>query len=160
MAKGAPVFLLMALLICEPAQAQDTTSAYAGIFANTEITMTLRKQGAGYTGQVQFDGQRFAVAAQEAGTVLQGTYSYNGQAIPFQAMVQGETMTIASEGLMYTRPARMPPELFQPMQQRLRRRRLHRRVYHRPVPRLFQLRRPKRDGLQHARPERERRVPL
>ncbi len=102
MAKVAPVFLLMALLIGEPAQAQDTSPPFAGVFANAEITMTLRKHGAGYTGQVQFDGQSYAVAAQEAGTILQGTYAYNGQAIPFQATLQGKTMTLASEGVMYT----------------------------------------------------------
>lgn len=82
------------------AQAQ---APFAGVFSDGRITLTLQQGNAGYTGQVQFDGQTFTIAAREAGgTTLQGTYTYNGQPIPFQAMRQGDRITIISEGERYT----------------------------------------------------------
>lgn len=89
-------------LLIGTAQAQEGGKAFEGLFANDAITLRLHIDGGAYAGQVQFDGQSFPVAARLAGgMMLQGTYTYQGQALPFEASLQGETLTILAEGQRY-----------------------------------------------------------
>ncbi len=95
--------LILVAFVARPGAAQQASSPFAGTFADARITLTLQKTAAGYTGQVQFDGQAYPVTAQDAGgAAIQGAYTYYGQAVPFQAILQGETMTIASGGELFT----------------------------------------------------------
>lgn len=96
MMKG--VFLLVALLIGSVGSgwAQGRSgSSFAGVFSNGSITLTLEENASGYSGRVQIDAAIFPVAAQvQQGGHLKGTYTYQGQPIPFQAQLQGTALTI------------------------------------------------------------------
>jgi hypothetical protein len=95
------LFILLGAFIVPSLFAQ--TGAFIGTFANDQITLTLLENNGQITGQVQLQGQSFPVTAQRAGNnAVQGAYQYFGQNFPFEATVQGNVMTLTSEGAVYT----------------------------------------------------------
>ncbi len=90
--------------------AQDAPVPFAGTFANGQITLVLQGGADGYSGQVQVGAERFPLQAQALSAVqLQGTYTYHGQPMPFQARLQGTTLTITdSDGSIYALQRQAP----------------------------------------------------
>lgn len=99
MLKGTISVLVLLGMTTQLSLARQANDPFAGSFANEGIVLTLQATGQGYNGHVQFEGQAYAVVAQVVnGGILQGTYTYQGQPIPFQAARQGDNLIIASEG--------------------------------------------------------------
>ena len=94
-------YFLLILIVALPgaaARAQTGGDAFVGVFTGQGITLTLEREGEGYTGQVAAEGQRYPVKAQvKGGAVLQGTYTYQGQALPFMAVRQGSALEVVSQ---------------------------------------------------------------
>ncbi len=87
----------MALLIGEPAQAQDTASPYAGVFANAEITMTLNKGGLYRPGAVRRAELRPPVAGDfEVKRILLEQYSVRLANTPNTVMLAINTFLITT----------------------------------------------------------------
>jgi hypothetical protein len=81
----------------------QTGSSLNGTFKNDQILLSLSGNQGCYTGQVQFEGQSFPLNAQSMdGKKLNGSYSYYGEMIPFQATFGNNTLTIYSDGESYT----------------------------------------------------------
>jgi hypothetical protein len=96
------VFLILSALIVAAALFAQTNS-FIGTFANEQIILTLQESSGQITGQVQLQGQSFPVTARSTGSnAIQGAYQYFGQNFPFEATVQGNAMTLTSEGAVYT----------------------------------------------------------
>jgi hypothetical protein len=69
---------------------------YVGTFSSGEITVTLSRSQQGYTGSATRQGQQFPLVAQVAGDHLDGLYQVDGQSLPFQAVVKGDAMLLAT----------------------------------------------------------------
>jgi hypothetical protein len=94
--------LLVTMLALTPALSAQINSL-ADTFANDQLTLTLQENNGRITGQVQLQGQSFPVTAQRTGNnSIRGTYQYFGQDFPFEATVNGNVMTLTSEGVVYT----------------------------------------------------------
>jgi len=76
-----------------PAAAADP---YVGTFSDGNVTITLSRSAQGYTGVATAQGQQMPLVAQNAGDRISGSYQMNGVALPFQAMVQGNAMVLAT----------------------------------------------------------------
>ncbi|MCP5050073.1 MAG: hypothetical protein GY940_23105 [bacterium] len=75
---------------------------FNGTFSNAQITLSLQGANGQYRGNVRFEGQSYGVSARKANTnTIAGVYNYNGQNIQFQAVLQGTTLTIYSQGQSY-----------------------------------------------------------
>lgn len=82
--------------------AQASDDPFARTFSNQNLVFELEARSGGYAGTVSVGGQAFSVQAQKLNaTTLQGTYDYYGLAIPFQATLQGNTLTLSSEGEVF-----------------------------------------------------------
>lgn len=94
--------------------AQDVPSPFVGTFSDGQITLVLQRGASGYTGQVQAGDETFPLQAQALpATQIQGTYTYRGQPMPFQAQLQGTTLTVTdTDGTVYAlqRQGGAPPD--------------------------------------------------
>ena len=90
------LLLLFFLPITLFAQSSDQ---FSGTFSNQQIQLSLQSQYDQYTGQVQMEGQTFPVTAKSiSANQLSGSYDYFGIAVPFTAVLQGQVLTIYSDG--------------------------------------------------------------
>ncbi|GAB4461043.1 MAG: hypothetical protein OHK0029_25780 [Armatimonadaceae bacterium] len=77
----------------------NAADPFEGTFSNSQLTLTLKKQGNGYTGTAVLDGQQLRVRAEKVNdTTIEGTYDFEGTAYPFRAEVRGDTMTLRADG--------------------------------------------------------------
>jgi hypothetical protein len=82
----------------------QTNDPFVGTFAGGGLTLKLEKSADGYSGSALSEGQTLAVKAQQLNAnTIQGTYSYLGLDLPFQAQIQGNQMTlVTSAGESYS----------------------------------------------------------
>ncbi len=69
---------------------------YVGTFTDGSVVVTLSRTAQGYTGTATAQGQQMPLTARSAGDRITGVYQLNGVQLPFQAMVQGNTMMLAT----------------------------------------------------------------
>jgi hypothetical protein len=77
-------------------RAAAASDPYVGTFSNGSVTVTLAPSAQGYTGTASAQGQQMPLTAQNAGDRISGAYQMNGVQLPFQAMVQGDAMVLAT----------------------------------------------------------------
>lgn len=75
---------------------------WVGTFKNDDITVTLRREGAGYAGTVRIGGADLPLTAQRDGAGLKGTFRVEEQSYPFTATLDGDVMVLDSEGTKHT----------------------------------------------------------
>lgn len=73
----------------------------AGSYDGDGLSLRLQAGPGGYTGTLTFSGQDYPVEATAVGSQLQGTFAAAGQRYAFQAEVQGEVLTLVSDGNSY-----------------------------------------------------------
>ena len=75
---------------------------YAGTFTSPELSVVISRAGDRYTGVATYQGAQYPLDAQLAGGRLAGSYQAEGTAHPFQAVVLGEVMTLATGSQTFT----------------------------------------------------------
>ncbi len=83
-------------LAAMPAAAQQ--DPFVGTFSNGQLTLQLQAVEGGYAGVAMLNGSRFEVAAQRTGNILNGLYTYHGQAVPWVAAFQGSMLILQVDG--------------------------------------------------------------
>lgn len=72
-----------------------------GRFSDGAVVLTLRAEGGGYAGQLEFNGQAFPVRAQGSAAALQGDFESGGNRFVFEAVLQGATLRFTTGGSSY-----------------------------------------------------------
>lgn len=75
---------------------------YVGTFANGEVTFSISPGQGGYAGNLQVQGQSIPFTAQRTGDHLTGNLSSGGTTYIFEARLQGNTLSILSDGQTVT----------------------------------------------------------
>ncbi len=78
--------------------AQPASDPFVGTFAGAGIAMTVQKSGEGYAGTLESQGARFPFTAQPAAGRITGTFAAGGTTYLFEARVQGNTLSLLSDG--------------------------------------------------------------
>jgi hypothetical protein len=81
--------------------AQRMQLTYGGEYQGAPVLLELFGLGSTFGGVFTLNGQSFPLTGRlsAAANVLEGTWQYNGQAVPFQSTLGGETMTLATDGV-------------------------------------------------------------
>lgn len=101
------MYKIMFLLLLISLSAETTLFAqgedhFTGVFSNPEITLKLKGLNGQYQGQVQLEGRSFVVSARILNrNTIAGIYVYDGENIAFQGTINGNTLTIYTEGVSY-----------------------------------------------------------
>jgi hypothetical protein len=75
---------------------------FEGIFANEKLSLELKSQDGGYTGQARFEKKTFPVKARVvAGRGLAGTFESEGEAFEFKATIKDATMMFTTGKTTY-----------------------------------------------------------
>jgi hypothetical protein len=74
---------------------------FAGIFQGDQLQVELKAAGGQYTGTIQLQGQGLPLTARRQGSGLQGTFQAQGQSFAFQVTLDGDTLTLTSDGTSY-----------------------------------------------------------
>lgn len=92
--------LLVGTLLTSPAAAQTSAAdPYLGTFTSqANEVVTVRKQGATYSGSIRTNGAEFPYTARKIGRSLIGSFQAQGQSFLFQAAVAGDQMTFIANG--------------------------------------------------------------
>lgn len=91
--------LLSLIFLAIPSAGQGSRDPFVGTFSGSGLRLTLTGQNGRYSGSVLFEGQIFSVSAEKSGAgLISGTYVLQGESLPFQGRLQGNTLTLASEG--------------------------------------------------------------
>lgn len=99
---GLTVFLHLACLSI-PAASQSSIDPFVGTFSGSGLTLTLTGQSGQYSGSALFEGQTLPVSAQKGGPgLISGFYVLQGESLPFQARLQGNTLTLMAAGEVYS----------------------------------------------------------
>jgi hypothetical protein len=77
-------------------------AGYAGTFAGNGIALRLQAGQGGYTGTLTYQGQDYSVQAAAAGDRLQGNFNVGGEAYAFEATLQGDALSLMSDGNTYS----------------------------------------------------------
>lgn len=73
---------------------------WTGTFSNSQLTLTLRRQGAGYEGTAEVNGQSFPVTAQADGAGLAGSYrDTDGTTYGLSLTRNGDGVTLVVDGV-------------------------------------------------------------
>jgi hypothetical protein len=75
---------------------------YIGTFANGEVTFSITPGQGGYAGNLQVQGQSIPFTAQRTGDHLTGNLSSGGTTYIFEARLQGNTLSVLSDGQTVT----------------------------------------------------------
>lgn len=75
---------------------------YVGTFANGEVTFSISPAQGGYAGSLQVQGQSIPFSAQRTGDHLTGNLNSGGTTYIFEARVQGNTLSVLSDGQTVT----------------------------------------------------------
>ncbi len=94
------IWLSLGLLVPSGLFAQDP---FAGTFRGDGLTLVLRADGVGgYQGEAEEDGIHFQVEGRSEGSILRGSYAFQGQTAPFTARIDGEALVVEAAGDRYT----------------------------------------------------------
>lgn len=74
---------------------------FVGTFANNELRVDVRKNGAGYGGALTINGEQIPFTGSAAGSTLTGSFAVGPQKYSFTAQVAGDAMSLTSEGTTY-----------------------------------------------------------
>lgn len=97
------VSIYAVIISCHTAFAQNPAKdPFLGTFSGSSLTLTLQNQNGSYTGQAMFQGQNLSVTAKRVNeAMIYGTYTFQGQQLPFQAKLQGNKLTLLAGGETY-----------------------------------------------------------
>lgn len=96
------VFLYLTCLIVSAA-GQSSKDPFVGTFSGSGLTLTLTGENGRYSGSALFEGQTLTVSAQKNDQgILSGFYILLGESLPFQARLQGNTLTLMAAGEVYS----------------------------------------------------------
>ncbi len=105
--------LLCLMLAGGLALAQDPL---VGSFGDGQLQLSLQGGGGQYSGQISFQGQTFPLTAQGSAQGISGSFQSGSNSFPFQAWLQGDTLTFSTGGNSYSlsrlnpEPGRLDPE--------------------------------------------------
>lgn len=83
------------------ATAAPIDDRFAGTFSREGLQIVLEPTPAGYSGQILFGDQTFALTAQASDETLSGTFSSNGGAFAFTATLQDTTLIFTTDSTSY-----------------------------------------------------------
>jgi hypothetical protein len=81
----------------ELARAQDAAGTYEG----DGIVLTFTKAAAGYAGTVKVEGQSYPCTLTISDGKVKGSFTADGEAFGFTGTLEGDTMTVTSEGVTH-----------------------------------------------------------
>lgn len=86
-------------LVSARALAAEAKDPLTGTFTNAQIRLVLEAAGDRYVGKAAVEGQSYAVSARRvAPNTIEGTYTEEGQQIPFRAVLAGDRMSVMTGG--------------------------------------------------------------
>ncbi|MFQ5605868.1 MAG: hypothetical protein ACE5HS_21570, partial [bacterium] len=84
-------------------QPKHSSDPFVGTFFGSGLTLILTGQNGQYSGSAVFEGQMLVVSAHKSGPgLISGVYVMQGESLPFQARLQGNTLTLAADGEVYS----------------------------------------------------------
>lgn len=78
------------------------TDPLVGRFSDNAVALTLQGGNGTYSGQLEFNAQTFPITAQGSAEGLTGSFESGGNSFPFEAQLQGNTLSFATGGTSYT----------------------------------------------------------
>lgn len=96
-------FLLCLVCLAGHAAGQDSKDPFVGTFSGSGLALTLNGRNGQYSGSAVFEGQSLMISAQQSGPgTISGVYVQQGESLPFQARLQGNTLILAAAGEVYS----------------------------------------------------------
>lgn len=86
-----------------PLVAPGSEDKWIGTFAGTDVTLTLKREGAGYTGTIRYGGEQYPAMARKIGRALIGAFQANGASyvLTIAASGDGRTVSVTTGGATY-----------------------------------------------------------
>jgi hypothetical protein len=84
------------------AGARGTADPFSGTFTGSDVSLTLRKTGASYTGTITYQGQQFPATATTSGATLNGKFTAQGSQFDFTVeQASANVVNLSTAGTTY-----------------------------------------------------------